>query len=81
MKIDIEERIKNIICEKLGVHKEDVTDDAEFIADLGADSLDIIELIMEFEKTFDVKISDEISDKIETVGDAVNAVVEQKEND
>lgn len=80
MNIDIKEKIKAIIVEKLGVDETEVIDDAHLMEDLGADSLDTVELIMEFEKTFDIKISDEMSEKIKTVGDIYNAVQELVNN-
>ncbi len=67
----IEQQVKAIVAEQLGVKEEEVTNDASFVDDLGADSLDTVELIMEFEKTFDVTIEDEEAEKIQTVGDAV----------
>ena len=66
-----EEKIKSIIAEQLGVKIEEVTPEASFIDDLGADSLDTVELIMEFEKEFDVSIPDDQAEKIQTVGDAI----------
>lgn len=73
-----EQRIKAIIVEKLGVDESDVTRDASFTNDLGADSLDTVELIMEFEKEFDMTIPDEDAEQIATVGDAVDYVDGQK---
>ncbi|MFZ4634500.1 MAG: acyl carrier protein [Saprospiraceae bacterium] len=67
----VAERVKKIIIDKLGVEEADVTTEANFIQDLGADSLDTVELIMEFEKEFDVSIPDEQAEKITTVGQAV----------
>lgn len=67
----VEERVKAIIVEKLGVKDSAVTPEASFTTDLGADSLDTVELIMELEKEFDVQISDEDAQKIGTVGDAI----------
>ncbi|MEZ4918629.1 MAG: acyl carrier protein [Saprospiraceae bacterium] len=67
----VTERVTNIIVDKLGVEQSEVTPDSNFIQDLGADSLDTVELIMEFEKEFDVSIPDEKAEKIQTVGDAV----------
>lgn len=72
MAADVEAKVKEIIVNKLGVEESQVTENASFINDLGADSLDTVELIMEFEKTFDVTIEDEEAEKIQTVGDAVN---------
>ena len=69
---DLEAKVRSIIVEKLGVEESDVTRDASFTNDLGADSLDTVELIMEFEKEFDVTIPDEDAEKISTVGDAVD---------
>jgi acyl carrier protein len=68
---DIAAKVKQIIVDKLGVDESEVTDNASFTNDLGADSLDTVELIMEFEKEFDLAIPDEEAEKIETVGDAV----------
>ena len=68
---NIADRVKKIIVDKLGVDDASVTNEANFINDLGADSLDTVELIMEFEKEFDVSIPDEQAEKITTVGDAV----------
>jgi acyl carrier protein len=73
-----EQRIKAIIVEKLGVDEADVTREASFTNDLGADSLDTVELIMEFEKEFDMTIPDEDAEQIATVGDAVDYVEEKK---
>ncbi len=66
-----EERVKAIIVEKLGVKPEVVTNEASFIADLNADSLDTVELIMEFEQAFNIQIPEEAAEKIATVGDAI----------
>ena len=68
---DIAEKVKKIIVDKLGVDESEVSNEASFTNDLGADSLDTVELIMEFEKEFDISIPDEEAEKIETVGDAV----------
>lgn len=67
----IAERVKKIIVEKLGVDESEVTNEASFTNDLGADSLDTVELIMEFEKEFNISIPDEQAETIATVGDAV----------
>ena len=68
---NIENKIKEIIVDKLGIEESEITDSASFTNDLGADSLDTVELIMEFEKEFNVSIPDEEAEKIQTVGDAV----------
>jgi len=70
------ERVKNIIVEQLGVPAEDVNEGASFIEDLGADSLDIVELVMALEEEYDIEISDEDAEKIQTVGDAINYIAE-----
>lgn len=70
------DRVKNIIIEQLGVPSEDVTESASFIEDLGADSLDIVELVMALEEEYGIEISDEDAEKIQTVGDAVNYIAE-----
>ncbi len=69
---DIESTVTSIIVDKLGVDESDVNRDSSFTNDLGADSLDTVELIMEFEKEFDITIPDEEAEKIATVGDAVD---------
>lgn len=68
---DVASKVKSIIIEKLGVDEGDITTEASFTNDLGADSLDTVELIMEFEKEFDVTIPDEDAETIATVGDAI----------
>lgn len=69
---EIADRVKSIVVDKLGVEPEKVTEEASFITDLGADSLDTVELIMDFEKEFGATIPDEEAEKIKTVGDAIN---------
>lgn len=71
MAVDVESKVKEIIVNKLGVEESQITPSASFINDLGADSLDTVELIMEFEKSFNVTIDDADAEKIQTVGDAV----------
>ncbi len=71
---DIEAKVKSIIVDKLGVDEAEVNAGANFTNDLGADSLDTVELIMEFEKEFDISIPDEDAEKIATVGDAVTYI-------
>ena len=68
------DRVKKIVVEHLGVEAEKVTEDASFIDDLGADSLDIVELVMAFEEEFGIEIPDEDAEKLQTVGDAVNYI-------
>ena len=80
-KQSIEERLKEIIIKQLDVDKKPVTLESSFINDLGADSLDIVELVMEFEDAFDMNIPDEDAEKIQTVGDAVNYIKERKQKD
>ena len=72
----VEERVKAIIVEQLGVEENDVTPAAKFIEDLGADSLDTVELVMAFEEEFDIEIPDEDAEKITTVGDAIQYIKE-----
>ena len=67
----LEEKDKDIIVEELGVERDKLTSDASFMADLGADSLDTVELVMTFEKEFDIDIPDEEAEKLRTVGDAM----------
>ncbi len=74
---NIAEKVKQIIVEKLGVDESEVTTEASFTNDLGADSLDTVELIMEFEKEFDISIPDEQAENIQTVGQAVSYLEEQ----
>ena len=69
---NLENKIKEIIIDKLGIEESEITDSASFTNDLGADSLDTVELIMEFEKEFNVSIPDEDAEKIATVGDAIS---------
>ncbi|HBB93464.1 MAG: acyl carrier protein [Bacteroidetes bacterium GWF2_49_14] len=71
---DIESRVKAIIVDKLGVDESEVTRESSFTNDLGADSLDTVELIMEFEKEFNLAIPDDQAETISTVGDAINYV-------
>ncbi|MDI6870318.1 MAG: acyl carrier protein [Bacillota bacterium] len=75
--MEIFDRVKEIIVDQLGVDEEEVTLQASFVDDLGADSLDIVELIMAFEEEFDLEIPDEDAEKIAKVGDAVNYIKER----
>ena len=74
----VEERVKEIIVEQLGVEEDEVNPNAKFIEDLGADSLDIVELVMAMEEEFEVEIPDEEAEHIKTVQDAVNFINEHK---
>ncbi len=67
----VEERVVNIVAEQLGVEKEKITRDSNFVNDLGADSLDTVELVMELEEEFDINIADDAAEKIQTVGEAI----------
>ena len=71
---DVRSKVVSIIVDKLGVEESEVTNEASFTNDLGADSLDTVELIMAFEKEFNLSIPDEEAEKIETVGDAVKYI-------
>ena len=75
-KDEVQEKVIEIVCDQMGVDREKVTKETSFINDLGADSLDTVELIMEFEDAFDLNIPDEVAEKIQTVGDAIKYVVE-----
>ncbi len=72
--MELEEKVKEIIAEKLGKNISEVTNEASFTADLGADSLDTVELIMEFEKEFNITIPEDAAEKIVTVGDAIEQI-------
>lgn len=75
---EVADKVKKIIVEKLGVDENEVTPAAEFTKDLGADSLDTVELIMEFEKEFDITIPEDQAEKISTVGDAIAYIEAQQ---
>ncbi|MGQ9858425.1 MAG: acyl carrier protein [Thermodesulfobacteriota bacterium] len=72
----ITRRLKEIIAEQLGISEEEIVPEASFVDDLGADSLDLVELIMALEEEFDMEISDEDAEKIQTVQDAINYIAE-----
>ncbi len=72
--MSIEERVKEIVSEQMGVAKDQISRETEFIKDLGADSLDTVELVMEFEEEFDIQIPDEEAEKIQTVGQAIDYI-------
>ena len=74
----LEDKVKEIIVEQLGVNPEQVTPEASFIEDLGADSLDTVELVMAFEEDFELDIPDEEAEKIRTVGDAVSYIKQKQ---
>jgi len=74
MASSVEEKVKAIIVEQLGVNESDVTAEAHFVDDLGADSLDTVELVMKFEEDFDIEIPDEDAEKIQTVQDAIDYI-------
>jgi len=73
----LEEKVKDIIVEELGVERDKLTPEASFMEDLGADSLDTVELVMAFEKEFDIDIPDEEAEKLRTVGDALKYLHEK----
>jgi acyl carrier protein len=74
--MSLEERVTDLIVEQLGVSREEAVLDAAFIDDLGADSLDIVELVMSLEEEFDIEIPDEDAEKIQTIGDAIDYLKE-----
>ena len=78
---EIEARVKKIVVEQLGVKEEEVTTDASFVDDLGADSLDTVELVMALEEEFETEIPDEDAEKILTIKDAVNYIVDRMEKE
>jgi len=74
----VEAKVREIVCEQLGVSEEEVTPEASFIEDLGADSLDLVELVMALEEEYDTEISDEEAEKIKTVKDVVDYIESHK---
>jgi acyl carrier protein len=78
MASEVEAKVKEIVCEQLGVAEDEVAPNASFIEDLGADSLDIVELVMALEEEYDLEISDEEAEKIRTVGDVVAFIESHK---
>lgn len=79
MSATIEDRVVNIVCEQMGVSKDKIQSSTSFINDLGADSLDTVELVMEFEDEFDINIPDEDAEKIQSVGNAVEYISKRME--
>ncbi len=77
--MDLMEKVKDLVVEQLGVEAEEVTAEASFVDDLGADSLDIVELVMAFEEAFDLEIPDEDAEKLTTVGAAVSYIKSKME--
>ncbi len=75
----IEEKVKDIIVEQLSVTAEQVTPEAKFIEDLGADSLDVVELVMAFEEQFSVEVPDEDAEKLQTVGDVIKYIEDKQD--
>jgi len=75
----VEERVIDIVAEQLGVDKEKITRDTSFVNDLGADSLDTVELVMELEEEFDITIPDDAAEKIQTVGQAISYIDENSQ--
>jgi acyl carrier protein len=73
-RVSVEQKVIEIVCEHLAVNKEQVTRNTNFIEDIGADSLDIVELIMELEEEFDIQIPDDQAEKIKTVGEAIDYI-------
>jgi acyl carrier protein len=71
---DIQQKITDILSEKLGIAESEITPDANFVKDLGIDSLDYAELVMDFEQTFDIKIPDDDAEKMQTIGQAVKYI-------
>ncbi len=74
----VEEKVKEIVCEQLGISEDEVAPEKHFIDDLGADSLDIVELVMAMEENFEIEIPDEDAEKIQTVRDAINYIQERQ---
>ena len=75
---EIQEKVVKIVVDKLGVKESEVTPEATFTGDLGADSLDTVELVMEFEKEFGIQVADEEAEKFQTVGDVITYIEENK---
>jgi acyl carrier protein len=78
--MSLEARVTDLIVEQLGVSKDEVVNQASFVDDLGADSLDIVELVMSIEESFDIEIPDEDAEKLQTIGDAITYLRERLES-
>jgi acyl carrier protein len=78
--VSVEQRVVEIVCEHLAVQKDQVNRNTKFIEDIGADSLDIVELVMELEEEFDIQIPDDQAEKIKTVGEAVDFIEQATKN-
>lgn len=76
----VEERVVDIVAEQLGVDKEKIKRESNFVNDLGADSLDTVELVMELEEEFDINIADDAAEKIQTVGEAIDHITSSSDN-
>ena len=76
----VKERVVEIVAEQLGADKEKITDTTHFVNDLGADSLDVVELVMELEEEFDINIPDDAAEKIQTVGQAIKHIEEAQKS-
>lgn len=74
---DIKNKVKEIVVNQLGVDEAEVTEEANFVNDLGADDLDLVELVMQFEKEFNISIPDDVWEKLNTVGDVINYLDKQ----
>ncbi|MGE4357894.1 MAG: acyl carrier protein [Candidatus Omnitrophota bacterium] len=79
--MEVAEKVKSIVAEQLGIKKEEIKETSSFIDDLGADSLDTVELVMALEEEFGIEISDEDAEKIRTVGDAIKYIEERVKTD
>ena len=76
----VEERVVDIVAEQLGVDKDKIKKESNFVNDLGADSLDTVELVMELEEEFDINIADDAAEKIQTVGEAIDHITSSSDN-
>ena len=76
MSVSVKDKVIDIVCGQMGTSRDKITEETSFVSDLGADSLDVVELLMEFEEKFDLSIPDEDAEKIQTIGDAVKYIEE-----